>query len=126
MVIEEGVLPARSPRCCRATFAAGSKHIGRDTDHDDTSAERAREFESLARGAYVGALSNTLTFLVMAHDDANGRLRLVDDRIRVEWPGVGKQEIFRKIERRLEEGPARSAGPTSTTRSGTTSSISGW
>lgn len=103
MVIEEGVLPGALAAMLPGTFAAGSKHIGRDADQGDTVAERAREFESLVRGAYAGALNNTLTFLVMAHDDANGRLRLVDDRIRVEWPGVGKQEVFRKIEKRLEE-----------------------
>ncbi len=103
IVIEEGVLPGALAGMLPTSFAAGSKLIARDTDREDTAAEHVREMQSLAHGAYVGALRNTMTFLVMAHDDSNGRLRLVDDRLRVEWPDVGKQEIFRKVERRLEE-----------------------
>lgn len=103
MVIEEGVLPGALAGMLPSSFAAGSKLIGRDTDTRDTQEELGRELESLAGGAYVGALRNTMTFLVMAHDDSNGRLRLVNDRLRVEWPDVGKQEIFKKIEARLEE-----------------------
>jgi cholesterol oxidase len=102
-VIEEGVIPGVLAGMLPSSFAAGSKLIGRDTDPDDTPAEFAREVQSLAGGAYTGALRNTMAFLVMSHDDANGRLRLVDDRIHIEWPDVGKQEIFKKVETRLED-----------------------
>lgn len=103
MVIEEGVLPGALASMLPATFAAGSKLIGFDTDKGDTPEEMAREVESLTRGAYRGAVRNTVTFLVMAHDDANGRITLEDDRVRVRWPDVGEQPVFEAIEARLRD-----------------------
>jgi cholesterol oxidase len=36
-------------------------------------------------------------YLVMAHDDGGGRMELVDDRLRIVWPGVGDQPVFSKV-----------------------------
>jgi cholesterol oxidase len=44
----------------------------------------------------------TQTFLAMCHDAGDGRPRLEDDRVRVEWHGVGGEHIFRAVDRRLE------------------------
>lgn len=65
--------------------------------------EMAREAESLITGPYHGAVHNTQTYLIMAHDDGNGRMYLADDELRVDWPSVGKQEIFTKANDSLYE-----------------------
>lgn len=105
MVIEEGALPGGLASLLPSAFAAGTKLIGEDMDagFHDYVAERAREVQSLVGGAYTGAMANTLTYLVMAHDDGNGRLILEDDRLRVVWPDVGSQQVFKEIETRLRE-----------------------
>ena len=40
--------------------------------------------------------ANTQTYLIMSHDDGKGKLELKDDRVRVNWPGLGKQEVFKR------------------------------
>ena len=72
MVIQEGAIPSVLAPILPAVFAGGASLLGRDTDRGDESAERKRVFESLAKGAYRGALHNTQTFLVMAHDSGDG------------------------------------------------------
>ena len=79
--------------------------MGTDTDLDlaDAVKEKGRELESLVRGPYKGAMRNTQTYLVMAHDDGAGKMILDDDkdRLRVDWPGVGTQPIFEKVNDRM-------------------------
>ena len=105
MVIEEGVIPSPVSRLLPAAFAAAAVVFGKDSDSGfrDAAAERGREVSSLVHGAYRGAANNTQTFLVMTHDDASGRMYLEDDRLRIDWPGVGSQPIFSKVAQRLEE-----------------------
>lgn len=105
MVIEEGSIPGALAPLLPASFAKVSKIIGRDTDSGvvDLMREREREVESLVRGAYKGAIQNTQTYLVMTYDDGAGRLCLEGDRLRIDWPGVGDQPVFKRVEDRLIE-----------------------
>lgn len=105
MVIEEGVMPGALTTMLAHVFGLTAKLVGKDTDEGaaDYFRERARELESMVGGAYRGALNHTMTFLVMSHDDGEGRLELEDGRVRVRWPGVGTQAIFQKVAERLEE-----------------------
>jgi cholesterol oxidase len=49
---------------------------------------RARTaLRQLRYGVYDGDLRHTQLLYIVSHDDASGRLRLVNDRITVEWPG---------------------------------------
>lgn len=41
----------------------------------------------LRYGAYDGDLRHTQLLYIVSHDDASGRLQLVNDRIAVDWPG---------------------------------------
>ena len=50
----------------------------------------------LAAAAYGGAVARTQTYLVMSVDDAGGRLRLQDDRLRIDWPGAGTGPVIAK------------------------------
>ena len=55
------------------------------------------------RGAYHGAMRNTQTYLVMTHDDSAGRMYLENDRLRIDWPGVGEQPIFQRVNELLKQ-----------------------
>lgn len=105
MVIEEGSLPGALAPVLAGAFAAGSKLAGEDMDSGlaDFAAEKAREIASILGGAYSGAIDNTLTYLVMAHDDAGGRMVLEDDRLRIHWLDVGRDPVFQEIEGRLKQ-----------------------
>ncbi|MDE3256622.1 MAG: GMC family oxidoreductase N-terminal domain-containing protein [Gemmatimonadota bacterium] len=105
MIIEEGVIPGALSVTLPLAFAVQAKLVGKDTAKTwaDDARQFARETESLIRGAYEGALNNTQVYLVMTHDDANGEMYLQDDRLRIKWPGVGKQEIFKKVNENLNK-----------------------
>lgn len=105
MVIEEGAMPGPLAPLYAQVLAAASSAFGKDTDGGlwDMVRERAREMDSLLHGAYKGAVQNTQTYLVMAHDDGAGRIGLEGDRARVAWPDVGKQPVFKKANDRLQK-----------------------
>ncbi len=105
MVIEEGAVPGALGGLLPEVWLGAAELLGKDTDHGlaDHIRERERELESLVRGPYQGAARNTQTYLVMTHDSGNGRLKLSDDRLRVDWPSAGTEPIFKEVERNLLE-----------------------
>jgi cholesterol oxidase len=104
-VIEEGTVAGAFGGLLPGVLASASAFLGKDTDSGaaDRIKERARELESLLRGPYYGAVHNTQIFLTMAHDDNKGQLRLEDDRLRIHWPDVGNQPIFRTVAEKQQE-----------------------
>ena len=104
LVLQEGAIPGALSRWLPQLFAAASKVLGKDTDDGlpDLVGELSREVESLLLGPYYGAVRHTQTYLVMAHDDGDGAMALEDDRLRIHWPGVGKQPPFQAIAEVLE------------------------
>ncbi len=112
IIIEEGVIPGALGPAAPEFFAAAAAVLQRDEDHTPPHRlERAaREVESLAWGPHHGALRHTLTYLVMAHDDAGGRLVLEEDRLRIRWPGVGEQAVFGRIEDVVRKATAALGG----------------
>ena len=46
----------------------------------------------------------------MSHDGAAGQMYLKDDRLRIDWPGVGSKPIFTKINDSLEEATSPLGG----------------
>jgi cholesterol oxidase len=107
MVIEEGVIPGALASLLPTAFAAAAAAVGDDTDRDAGSEDRAREagryIGSVVLGPDHGAVPNTQTYLVMTHDDSAGQMCLRDDRLRIDWPGVGSQPIFETVNARLRE-----------------------
>lgn len=103
MVIEEGVLPSGLSELLPGIFGTAGPVLGKKTASGilDEFQQAVRRSESWLLGAYKGAMNHTATYLVMAHDDAGGRLELQDDRVRVSWPGVASQAVFKRIEERL-------------------------
>ncbi|MEE9451788.1 MAG: GMC oxidoreductase [Gammaproteobacteria bacterium] len=101
--MEEGALPGCLAPILPKAFSIISTLTGQDTDtglHDESS-EKKREIESLLRGAYHGATQHLQTYLVMGHDSYSGKLYLENDRIRIDWPGMGNEPSFNKIEKKL-------------------------
>jgi cholesterol oxidase len=112
LVIEEGVIPGAISVVLSKLFGIAAGMIGNDTDEGlaDFYRERKRELQSLLGGAYRGSLHNTITYLVMTHDDSNGQVVLQDDRARVNWAGVGSQPIFPRVSDLLERATAGLGG----------------
>ena len=113
ILIEEGVIPSPLAPLLPKLFAAGGAIFGRDTDHGITDwlKERGNDIVSLISDAYAGAVNKTQTLLVMGHDDGQGELKLdANGRVRVHWPDVASQPIFKKIEKRLFDIAAATGG----------------
>lgn len=103
MIIEEGVIPSTLAPMLASSLFMAARMIGRDTDSgfQDYAEEKFREMKALIPGVSTGAVANTQTFLVMAHDDSCGQIGLVDDRVRINWADCGKQAIFERINNEL-------------------------
>ena len=112
MVIEEGAVPSGLGKVMAAFYSASATVLGKDTDRGvrDELDEGRRAMESLVRGPYHGAVRNTQVYLVMTHDDGNGRILLDGDHITVDWPGVGRQPIFQSVGQRLYEATVPHGG----------------
>ena len=103
IVIEEGSIPGAVAGLMPLLLSTTAALSGQDTNTKpaDQIAARLREAETLFAGPFHGATLNTQTYLVMAHDDGDGRMFLDKDRLRIDWPGVGGQPIFGTINQRL-------------------------
>ena len=44
-----------------------------------------------------GALNHTMAYLIMAEDNASGRMSLKDGQLQIDWPGAGDEPIFEQI-----------------------------
>lgn len=112
MVIEEGSIPSGLAPVLPALMAAGAARYGQDLDKGllDALEERAREHQSLALGAYQGAMNRTQTYLVMSHDDAGGRIALGDGKLRVSWEGVAQQPGFKRVMHNLMRATKATGG----------------
>jgi cholesterol oxidase len=108
IVVEEGSVPgpigAIMPELLGAAAGLGGK--GPDGGLGARMGRHRRELESLVAGPHHGAVHNTQTFLVMAHDSGDGKLTLDGDHASVVWPNVGRQGIFQAIAERLETASA--------------------
>ncbi|MFN2515526.1 MAG: GMC family oxidoreductase N-terminal domain-containing protein [Pyrinomonadaceae bacterium] len=111
-LIEEGTIAGAFGGLLPGLLSASAALLGKDTDsgvHDKIK-EKARELEGLVRGPYHGAIRNTQTFLTMAHEHGRGQMKLEDDRLRIHWPNLGNEPIFRTVEDKQTEATAALGG----------------
>ena len=105
MVIEDGNVPGPVAPAITPSMLAISKLFGKE--HADGIADfarkKSRELDSVVRGPHHGAVSHTQAFLVMTHDDGNGKMELEQDHLKITWKGVGKQPIFADVDGKLRE-----------------------
>lgn len=99
MTLEEGTVPGPIRGIMAKSLITFSRLMGKDTDRGfgDYWKEKWRELKSLLMGPYQGAVDHTQIYLVMTHDDGNGEMGLNEGKLSINWRGVGKQEIFRKV-----------------------------
>ncbi len=112
-VIEEGSIQGALAPILPATFSSAKVLLGEksDTNIVNSARKKALALKGWVQGAYHGAVNHTQTFLVMAHDDGKGWMRLENDRLRVVWPDVGNQPIFQSIEDQIR-GASEALGAT--------------
>ena len=105
MVAEEGSIPGALGALLPGAFAAAADVAGslEPVATAELIEEKARELLTNFDGPYQGAVQRTQTYLVMTHDNASGRMTLdAHDNLKVDWPGVGNQPIFQKVNDRLK------------------------
>lgn len=112
MVIEEGALPGALARILPLGFSTADILDGRDPQESFSkkASKWWRTLVSAVAGPYHGAVHNTQTYLVMAHDDGCGEMSLRDDRLRIDWPDVGEQPVFHRIDRTLIKATRATGG----------------
>ena len=102
-VVEEGAIPGALASAAPALFAAGAAVAGETArpSFGGTLDRLVDTVTSLVGGSRRGAMDRTLTYLVMGHDDTEGRLELDDDRVRVSWRGAGAGAEFHEVDELL-------------------------
>ncbi len=114
MILEEGSIPGTISSVLTPAFIPISRLIGKDTDSGfiDFIKEKGREIASMVKGAYTGAIKNSQIYLMMAHDNGNGKMKLgKKGRLEIDWPGVGSDSIFTTINDRIK-GATKALGGT--------------
>jgi cholesterol oxidase len=100
------VVPSALVDTFRHTLPGLAALTGKDTDHGlkDKAHELARIGQDQLAWNPNGALNHSMVYLVMAVDDAKGRIFLNEKgRVNVDWDSVHKDPIFTKIENELKE-----------------------
>src|SRR2546423_3708772 len=112
-VIEEGVIPPAIGKAFQIVVKAGSTIIGSKPENLtslQSANRRWRQIKSAIGGYYTGALSHTQTYLIMSHDDNTGQIEFINDRLKVEYKGVGASDTVMKLNKVLEEATLKSNG----------------
>ncbi len=105
MLIEEGSIPGAVAKLLPVVIGGAVLLYGGDGQAPirESLREEGRRLMRYLRGPYRGALRNTLLYLVVGHDSAEGRMDLEGDRLRISWPGADREENYIVAERRLRE-----------------------
>lgn len=104
MTLEEGTVPGPIRGIMPGTLLTFSRLFGLNRDRifsNNFFKRKWREVVSMVRGPFYGAINHTQIYLVMTHDDGNGNMVFENDQLQINWKGVGKQEIFKKVEDKL-------------------------
>lgn len=54
--------------------------------------------QSLIKGVYRGPFARLQTYFAVAHDSANGRLKLENNNIQLVWPNVANEPVYKKLD----------------------------
>ena len=105
LIVEEGSIPGALSSIVPVALGLASDIEGQPAPASlwDRLKATLRAVQSDLFGAYSGAVQHTQTYLVMGQDRDSGQLRLVDDRLRVQWPGIAKSPLFATISQTLAQ-----------------------
>jgi cholesterol oxidase len=111
-LLEDGSLPGAIAGLASAGLAAAAAGEGRQLapSPDRIVGQVERVAESLVLGPRHGALERTLVYLGMSFDSGDGVLSLDDERVRLRWPGVGRQRPFDEVDTAAEQGSTAIGG----------------
>ena len=96
-----GALSNLLPQALAKTGVALGKVTGASLG--EALAEDEAEIESVFLGPYDEAANRTQAYLVTTHERGSGSMRLENGRLRLEWPHVGRQPVFEKVNQTLAE-----------------------
>ncbi|CAG8595486.1 24497_t:CDS:10, partial [Gigaspora margarita] len=102
-VIEEGACPAP----CAKILSTYFKIVNTEDKNKPTNLTFSEKFAKFLReissntSNYQGAMANTQSYLIMSHDHSNGRIQLVNDKVNIEFNGVGELEMIKKLNETL-------------------------
>ncbi|CAG8546209.1 1672_t:CDS:10 [Funneliformis mosseae] len=105
-VIEEGAIPLAVGKAFQIFLKSGSTLVGskpKNLTYSQSFNRRWRQIRSAIGGFYTGAISHTQTYLIMSHDDNTGQLELVNDRLNMEYKGVGTSDTVMELNKVLED-----------------------
>lgn len=114
-IVEEGAIPGALSDALPIAFTAAAAALGVNTATSISARikQGERQLDSLkagGAGAYTGSVNNTQTFLTIGHDDADGMLALVEDRLRILWAGAGQQPIYQAMQQTTTQATAVGQG----------------
>lgn len=117
ILVEDFTFPSSYLSTAMAALKVFSQS-GEDTDIGDEKAETRRQLNDNTLFPYdykpkEGALNQTMLYLIMGHDNAQGTLKLKreDSNVVIDWDDVGRQPLFEMINDEIREH-ARSLGGT--------------
>lgn len=111
MVIEDGNVPGPMASIASGTFLGIADAFGEGhKSFIDKLKQKTMDMLGSLEGAYHGPMNKTQAFLVMTHDNGNGRMLLENDRLKISWPGVGKEPIFDKVDANLKKATGAIGG----------------
>lgn len=107
-VIEEGSIPGAMGDTLPIAFAAVAALEQTEKPINNGLIEKIkrwwRQRQSFKQGPRKGAVLNTQTYLLMGHDEGDGQIKLnKENRVVIDWPGVGDEPIFQKANDKLQE-----------------------
>jgi len=104
LFLQEAAIPGAVADFLGPMFAAEAQLKGTHLDESlpDELRKRYLELESTLLGPYTGAVRHTLSLILLAYDDSMGRMSLQDDRLRIDWPGLGDQVQFKQASALLQ------------------------
>lgn len=100
-IVTPGALAGLLPEALARTGAALGKVSGEALG--EALATDEAEIESIFLGPYDAAADHTQAYLVTTHERGSGTIKLDGGRLRIDWPHVGEQPIFRKVNNTLAE-----------------------
>ncbi len=104
IAIQEFVTPGALANLLPQALAAAGAALGTAAGEGlDEAVAMEGEIESLFTGPYETQADHTQAYLVTTHEGGTGQMRLEADRLHVEWPKVGDQPIFEKVNATLAE-----------------------
>lgn len=105
IVIQEIVTPGALSGLLPEALARTGAALGRVTGEQLGAALAAdeAEIESIFLGPYDATANHTQAYLVTTHERGSGTILLEEGRLRIEWPHVGEQPIFQKVNDTLAE-----------------------